>query len=133
MSLPLPPRPSNIIRIAIDPVYNALNSFSLLTTNEQLPGLNAWVVQAARTLTPAFQHTNRLLFEGLRDALLPVPSWQDFPGYLQQLREQDPVEMRNHILDGLRMRFARRVSSAETLQAPDRERLLSDVQAYLTC
>ncbi|MBV9712598.1 MAG: metalloregulator ArsR/SmtB family transcription factor [Ktedonobacteraceae bacterium] len=133
MSLQLPPRSAVVIRTSLEPIYNALNSFLLLTASEHLPGLNSWVVQTAAELTPELRHANRLLFEGLRDALMAEPSVQDFPSYLRRLREQDSVEMRNRVLDELRRRFSRRVSSEETLLAPDRERLLDDVQAYLTC
>lgn len=133
MSLQLPPRSATIIRTSLEPVYNALNSFSLLTAGEQLPGLNSWIVQMTTELTPELWHTNRLLFDALRDALTLEPSVLDFPSYLKELREQDPVQMRNLVLDELRVRFACRVSSEETLLAPDRERLLNDVQAYLTC
>jgi predicted transcriptional regulator len=132
MALQLPPRTSVTIRASLDPVYNTLNSFSLLTAHEQVPGFNAWIVRMSTSLAPELRHTNRMLFEGLRDALTP-PSAVDFVSYLQQLRQQDPLEMRNVVLDELRLRFSRRMSSEETVLAPDRERLLNDVQAYLTC
>jgi len=133
MALQLPPRTSVTIRASLDPVYNTLNSFSLLTLHEQLPGLNTWIVRTASTLSPEMRHTNRLLFEGLRDALLPPSSVSDFVGYLQYLRQQDPVEIRNVVLDQLRVRFSHRMASEEMVLAPDRERLLNDIQAYLTC
>ena len=133
MALQSPGRAGVTIRIALEPVYNTLNSFSLLTTHEQLPGLNAWIVRTATVLSPELRHTNRLLFEGLRDALKPSPSIPDFVSYLQNQRQHDPFEIRNLVLDELRLRFSRRMSSEETMLAPDRERLLTDVQAYLTC
>ena len=133
MVLQLPRRTGVTIRIALEPVYNMLNSFSLLTAQEQPSGLNAWVVRTATALSPELRHTNRLFFEGLRDALMPPPSAVDFVSYLQQLRQQDPLDVRNVVLDELRLRFSRRMSFEETVLAPDRERLLNDVQAYLTC
>jgi hypothetical protein len=133
MALQLPRRMDVTIRISLEPVYNTLNSFSLLTAHEQLPGLNSWIVRTATALSPELRHTNRLLFEGLRDALKPLPSIPDFVSYLQNLRQQDPLEIRNIVLDELRLRFSRRMSSEETMLAPDRDRLLHDMQAYLTC
>ncbi|HEY5006289.1 MAG TPA: metalloregulator ArsR/SmtB family transcription factor [Ktedonobacteraceae bacterium] len=133
MALQLPRRMDISIRISLEPVYNTLNSFSLLTAHEQLPGLNSWIVRTATALSPELRHTNRLLFEGLRDALKPSPAASDFVSYLKQLRQQDPSEIRDVVLDELRLRFSRRMSSEETVLAPDRDRLLNDVQAYLTC
>ena len=133
MAFSLPRRAVVTIRAALEPVYNTLNSFSLLTMSEHLPGLNSWIVQTATALPPELRHTNRLLFEGLRAALTPDASLSDFPSYLAQLRQQDPFEMRNLVFDELRMRFSRRMSSEKTMLAPDMERFLADVQAYLTC
>ena len=133
MALQLPRRTTATMRIGLEPVYNTLNSFSLLTASEQVPGLNSWIVRTATALAPELRHTNRVLFEGLRDALTPPPPDADFVSYLQQLRQQDPLDVRNVVLDELRLRFSRRMSSEETAVAPDRERLLNDVQAYLTC
>src|SRR5437764_13072906 len=102
MTFPLTSRSVVLLRVALEPVYNALNSFSLLTATDQLPGLNAWVVQTAAALTPERRHTNRLVFEGLRDALTPKQDVPDFPAYLKQLRTQDPDVVRNRVLEGLR-------------------------------
>src|SRR6059058_5588863 len=104
MTFPLPSRSVPPLRVALEPVYNALNSFSLLTATEQLPGLNAWVVQTATALTPECRQTNRVVFEGLRDALTPEQDVLDFPAYLKQLRTLDPDVVRNRVLEGLRLR-----------------------------
>jgi hypothetical protein len=76
-----------------------------------------------------------LVFDGLRDALMPEREQNtgDFPAYLKDLSEQDPYAIRDRVLERLRSRFARRVSSEGLSAAPDTARLLSDVQAYLTC
>jgi predicted transcriptional regulator len=121
------------IRVALEPVYNALNSFSLLTATERLPGLNAWVLQTAAALTPEQRHTNRLVFEGLRDALTPEPEEPDFPSYLHNLTEMNPDVLRERVLESLRTRYSRRVTSEDSNAAPDTKRLLSDVQVYLAC
>src|SRR6266446_10694832 len=133
MSFPLSSRQSVPVRVALEPVYNALNSFSLLTATAQLSGLNTWVVQTATALTPERRHANRLVFEGLRDALTPEQDVLDVPSYLKNLTEQDPYIVRDRVLEGLRSRFSRRVPSEDGFAGPDIARLLSDVQAYLTC
>ncbi len=132
MDVVLLPQQDVLVRVAFEPVYNALNSFSLLTA-VQLTGLNTWMVEAARELSPERRHTNRLVFEGLRDALIPGQDVQDFPTYLKQLSEQDPYMLRDQVLERLRVRFSHRVSSEGAMEAPSLERLLSDLPAYLTC
>ena len=133
MSLSLSTRQAFPIRVALEPAYNALNSFSLLTTTERLPGLNAWVLQTAAALTPEQRHTNRLVFEGLHAALMPEQEEPDFPSYLQNLTEMNPHVLRERALESLRTRYSRRVASEDSHAAPDTKRLLSDVHAYLTC
>ncbi len=129
----LPSRSVVPLRVALEPVYNALNSFSLLTATEQLPGLNTWVVQTATALTSERRQTNRLVFEGLRDALTPEQDVPDFTAYLKQLRALHPDVTRNRVLEGLRSRFARRVSAEDGFSGPDVSRLLNDLSAYMTC
>jgi predicted transcriptional regulator len=121
------------IRVALEPAYNALNSFSLLTATERLPSLNTWVLQTAAALTPEQRHTNRLVFEGLRDALIPEQEEPDFPSYLHNLTEMNPSVLREQVLESLRTRYSRRVASEDSHAAPDTKRLLSDAHAYLTC
>src|SRR6266487_3346759 len=133
MSFPLSTRQAYPVRVSIELVYNVLNSFSLLTATEHLHGLNMWVVQTAAMLTPESRHTNRLVFEGLRDALAPVQDGFDFPTYLINLTAQDPYVVRDRLLERLRFRFSRRFSSEGSSAVPDTARLLNDVHAYLTC
>ena len=121
------------VEVGLEPVYNALNSFSLLSASERLPGLNTWVVRTSATLTPERRHTNRLVFEGLRYALAPGQDILDFPTYLKNLAGQDPYILRDQVLERLRSRFSRRFPTEEALAGPDAARLLSDVHAYLTC
>lgn len=117
------------IHVALEPVSNALNSLALLNEVEHLPGLNAWVVQTAATLTPEQRHKHRLVFEGLRDTLTPLRDESNFPSYLHNLAEMNRYILRKRVLEPLRHRFSRLVSYA----TPDTKRLLSDTQAYLYC
>ncbi len=119
--------------VALEPVFNALNSFSLLNRIEQLGGLNPWVVQAAAALTPEQRHVHQLIFDGLRDALVLEKDMPDFPTYLNNLAAQDRDVLRNRTLERLRTRFSLRMQGEDTMVAPGKERLLSDVQAFLVC
>ncbi len=133
MTLPSPAQQTIPIHVALDPVYNALNSLALLSAAERLRGLNPWVLRTLDALTPASRHSNRLIFEGLRDALIPEQDTPDFPTYLKHLAAQDPGVIRDRVLEHLRSRFARRVASELASSELGADRLLSDVQAYLTC
>lgn len=117
------------IRVALEPVCNILNSFSLLTEVEQLSGLSPWVVQTAAALTPEQCQTNQLVFRGLRDVLTPLQDEPNFPSYLHNLAEVNPYLMRKMVLEPLRRRFSRLVSYA----TPSTDRLLDDVSSYLYC
>ncbi len=117
------------IHIALEPVGNALNSFSLLNEVERLTGLNTWVTQTAATLTPEQRHTHRLVFEGLHDALTPLPDEPNFPSYLHNLSEANPFLVRKMVIEPLRSRFSALVSYA----TPDTKRLFNDVDTYLYC
>src|SRR5579859_3347839 len=108
------------IRVALEPVYNALNSLALLNEVERLPGLNTWVLQTAAALTPEQRQTHRLVFEGLRAVLTPLHDQDDFPAYLHKLSERDPYLLRKSVLESLQGRFARIASYAP----PDTARLL---------
>src|SRR5579884_1354926 len=124
------------VRVALEPVYNVLNSFSLLNEVGKLPGLNSKIVQMAAAFSPEQLHANRLLFEGLRDALAPEQDGEEFSAFLKYLSEQNPDAVRDRALERLRARFIRRASSENTegdLIAPDAARLLNDMQAYLAC
>ncbi len=117
------------IRVALEPVGNALNSFSLLNDVERTSGLNVWVTQTAHELTPEQRHTHRLVFEGLRDALTPQPDEPNFPSYLHNLTELNPFLVRKMVIEPLRSRFSRLVSYA----TPDTKRLFNDGDAFLYC
>ncbi len=133
MSILRSPQQDMPVRISLEPVYNALNSFSLLNAAERVRGLNTWVVQTAAALSPEQRHTNRLVFEGMREALAPEQDVPDFPTYLNNFVQQDPIIVRNRVLEGLRSHYSRRVPSEAQSASPDVARLLDDVQAYLTC
>src|SRR5689334_20690451 len=85
--------PRHPIEIALEPVYNALNSMALLSQVERLPALDAWVIRAAAALAPEQRQANRLIFECLAGALLPSREWPDFPAYLADLAAQEPAAL----------------------------------------
>jgi hypothetical protein len=117
------------IRVALEPIYNALNSLSLLNETAKLAGLNTWVTRTATTLTPECLHTNKLIFTGLRAAVIPWQNEPDFPTYLKHLAARDPLILRDQLLADLGTRF----SDEKHLVAPSAARMLEDRHAYLAC
>jgi len=129
MSSPVTPYSYTPVRVALEPVGNALNSLSLINESERTAGLNAWVTQTANSLTLEQRHTHKLVFEGLRDALTPQPDEPNFPSYLHNLAELNPFLVRKMVIEPLRSRFSRLVTYA----TPDTKRLFNDVDAFLYC
>ena len=117
--------------VGVEPVYNILNSLALLNSVERLPALDAWVIATAVALTPEQRRANRLVLEGLGDALLPErDDWPDFPAYLEDLVEQRPETLRDRLLRRLTWQPRQGVVPADVSPA-DPSALLGDLQAYL--
>jgi len=87
--------------IALEPVYNALMSLALLTADTSDLELDAWVRQTAAAMTPEQRHRNRLVFEGLGDALTTDVEYADFPAYLAALSSTAPEALRDRVLQRL--------------------------------
>lgn len=99
-------------QVESEPVYNALNSLSLLNDVEQAPSirllssprvndqikLNDWVLRTSAELTSNQRMTNRLIFEVLRGSLPLVQDQQDFPSWLEALGRHDTDVIRADIL-----------------------------------
>lgn len=126
--------------VALEPVYNVLNSMALLNKTAWLPHiralvgdttwprmrLNDWAARTAAALAPERRQVNRLVFEGLRDVVAPTQEWPDFPAYLEDLAAQNPVVLRDRALH----RLCRPLPDSAS-RTPDPSVLLADVQAYL--
>ena len=110
--------------VAIDPVYNVLNSMALLSATERLPALPDFIKHAAAHLTPVQSHTNRLVFEALGSALGLDDMPQAFAVYLEVLSAQEPEQLRE--------RGATRLGQPWLLDAPPADAaLLREARALL--
>jgi len=87
------------IHVGLDPVNNVLNSLHILQVADQFSGLNEWVARTVATLSPERLRTNRLVFEGLYYAVQPRRRWSSFPAFLDHLAVQDPLVLRDRILN----------------------------------
>ena len=126
--------------VAIEPVYNSLLSLALLTADPTMVKVEPWITQTAAQLTPKQRHDNRLIFEGLGQALLPDRSYVDFPAYLAALEAQAPTVLRDRLLAPLALdqapneidqpRFIQQMTAAYQLNPLD-ETLLAAVYQLL--
>lgn len=90
--------PTITTSVAIEPVYNALLSLAHLTTDPATRKVEPWITQTAMRLTPQQQQHNRLVFEGLGQALLPDTVYPTFPAYLAALEAHAPTTLRDRLL-----------------------------------
>jgi biotin operon repressor len=118
-------------QLALDPVYNILNSFALLNVAEQRAGLGEWVTQTVANLTPERRHINQLVFAGLPDALSPDQEWPDFPAYLDALAMQNPFALRDRLLQRVFAPAADPGRSLATAPPTDALRLRATIPAYV--
>lgn len=110
--------------VAVDAVYNTLNSMALLGAIDRMPALPAFIQHAAAQLTPVQRHTNRLVFEALCGALMGVEEAADFPAFLAALAAQGPEQLHE--------RAAARMGQPWLLDAPPADAaLLHEAHALL--
>src|SRR5215208_1707222 len=91
------------ITIAPEPAINIINSMLLLNSAETMSGLGEWIGRAAARLTPEQLHRNRLVLEGMYQAILPERRWPSFTAYLDDLAASEP----HVLLDRLMRRTTR--------------------------
>lgn len=116
--------------VSLEPVYNALTSLSVLNAVTYFRDIDPWVTQTAALLTPEQRHNNRLVFEGLGEALTTEQEWADFPSYLGHLAAVPATKLR----DQLMLRICRAAPSELATRAavPAPAELLADRQLFLS-
>ena len=88
--------PRLMTEVAMEPGHSALYSLIILHKAQHLSGVEDWVERAA--LTPAQQHTNHLVIEGLHYALPFNRRWPDFPASVDYLAQQNPYDLVHQVL-----------------------------------
>jgi hypothetical protein len=96
---PHPTHEAVTVKASVEPVYSALVSLSLLTTDATDLAVDAWVTHTAERLTPEQRRNNRMIFDGLAEAVLPDTTYPDFPAYLDALEKQSPASLRKRVTD----------------------------------
>jgi DNA-binding transcriptional ArsR family regulator len=132
----LPPAPVEVT-VALEPVYNILTSMSALWQPEKSSGLDDWVIRTAAQLPPAVRQRHAVLFgafwlDSLTNLVAHGAATADFPAYLAAIAAQDPVTVRDKLLDGLLASPNMRVFlDTPLLPVPTRSALLADVTVYI--
>lgn len=119
----------NLIEVRLDPVQTIINSMVLLSRSEEVSGLNPWIYETASALTPEEWDKHNLVMIGLHYAVVANRFWKDFPSYLADLENTDPISLRDQILD---FYIAYQPSELEgAVLTGDKETLLDDVDLFL--
>lgn len=86
------------ISIELDPVLTVLNSLLLIIKADERTDLSPWVYKARSLLSAERYHANRLVLLGCHYALLPEGKYENFSLYLEDLKNEDPLEIRERLL-----------------------------------
>ncbi len=119
-----------LARVALAPAQNVLNSLALLGTSGERAGLSPWIRQTRSSLSAHDTHLNRLLTEGLGDALLPEQEWDSFPSWVEHLADQEPTVLRDQMLARL-LEQSHAAHDLHTAHKPDAPSLLADVKQFV--
>lgn len=121
------------VSVEVDPVYNLLASLMILNNLPYRSGFDNWVQETAASMGASQRHTNQLIFWALGYHLLPQlhltwQTWPDFPAFLDYLADEDPLHLRDGLLDILVTKPRKRHPQ---LTPPSPQALLGSVDTYL--
>jgi ArsR family transcriptional regulator len=113
------------VSFSLEPVYNVIGSLALFNMAQDFTGLNEWVYQSVKALSPEQLRTNNLV---LQDAYVHLAGadWPSFPAWVDDLATRDAVQMRDRALQAWLADVSRVLG-----ETPDPVELLADRAAYL--
>ena len=85
-------------QISLGPAQNAIASMMLITKNEDMPGVNPWIINTRASLTEDEFFRHKLVIIGFYYVILPKVSQASFPNYLDTLDTTDPSAMVDKLL-----------------------------------
>jgi DNA-binding transcriptional ArsR family regulator len=112
------------VSIALEPVYNAINTLGLLARPEHRSGFSSWITQTAARLTPEQVEKLRMIFSAFDIPLEPNLGWPSFPAYIDYVESLDPVKLRDQAVEWTS-------HEKEGIPPLDRDTLLANKGAYL--
>jgi hypothetical protein len=99
LELVAPPKTVELA-FAVEPAHNMVNSLLLLTECDATSGLDPWVSETGKALSPELRGENSLILHGLNAAsFLDGRSWPSFVAWVDDLARRDPVRLRDAYLE----------------------------------
>jgi DNA-binding transcriptional ArsR family regulator len=113
------------VSFSLSPVYNVIVSLALFGMAQDFTGLNEWVYQSVKTLSPEQLRTNEIV---LQDAYVHLAgaAWPSFPAWVNDLAARDAIAMRDRAFQVWLADVSRAVG-----EIPDPSELLADRAVYL--
>lgn len=123
-------------RFSLEPASNLFHSLVLLAKAENISGLGDWVRKTRRKMSADELHRHELVVIGLHYTLTITRSFTSFPAYIEHLAAQDPLTLRDQMLDTYARINAKEghldYQEDQALLAPaDYEQILASFDAYL--
>ncbi|NDJ53818.1 MAG: winged helix-turn-helix transcriptional regulator [Chloroflexi bacterium] len=122
--------------LSVSPAHNGLLTLSLLFDSKYLDGFDEWVYETASSISAEDLQAYRAILDLLYDYLSGkhdrVSQMADFPALLSWISEQDPIGMRDTIVDSLLNHYAEKSPTAGLEREPNAEELLlASEESYL--
>ena len=117
------------VNVRLDSVQTIIQSLVLMVRSEELSGLSPWIYETASVLTAEQKFTHKLVVIGFHYAVIPSRLWKDFPTYLAHLEKNDPLTMRDKVLD-FYLNYEPCEKARKQIEGT-RESLLADVDFFL--
>ncbi|HJS29032.1 MAG TPA: winged helix-turn-helix domain-containing protein [Anaerolineales bacterium] len=112
---------------SLEPAQNAIHSLFLLTMEDKLSGLDDWVARTLASLPPELERRHKVVILGLYYAVVPQRSYASFSAYLDDLGRQDPVLLRDRVMDAYyEMQWKDR-----SIEQPPQEQVLASTDAFI--
>jgi DNA-binding transcriptional ArsR family regulator len=120
------PQKATKVTFSLAPAYNTIGSLALLGMAEGFSGLDEWVYNTVKVLTPEQLRVNQL---ALHDSHVDLDdaAWVSTPAWLDHLESQDATALRDRALQV----WLERVKKFVGGDLPSPSELLSDRAAYL--
>lgn len=113
------------VEFDVEPGINNFETLSLLSSVDDLSGLNSWVEETRRAMSPELRARHDMVMNSVYSCVRPMVSQPDFQSYINWIAGEDATEMRDRTI-GWMLEHA-----DKDLPAIDAHTLISDRDAYL--
>lgn len=123
--------PSVKVSLALEPIYNALNSLILVGLAGERSGLGEWAEHTSRLLTATERQHNHLVGT-MFYALLPDQDHDSFPAFIDELRQRPAETLRDRYLSDItsgRQALKRGLTATPAQLLADRSAFVAHIHA----